>query len=213
MLLSMPRENPEDPFNLRRELGRTPPGYRAPLWLEEAVRRCQRYFRDPRLNPETPTDPAIAFRLCWQWTGTVTSGQRPLIWFKKRRYLAAQLVYQHLVGPIPDGTVVRAVCGNPRCVTPYHLYCQEPRAHMLPSDVHATILARWEYKLDASFIAASLGLHIRTVYRVLRIARVALEPHHEAAIDREDALRRGMQAAQDESDMDELLATDRHPDY
>lgn len=59
---------------------------------------------------------------CWLWTGCKSSGgygDAPIMLAPSR--LAHRLSYSLLVGPIPDGAVVRHTCDVPPCVNPAHL--------------------------------------------------------------------------------------------
>lgn len=62
---------------------------------------------------------------CWPWKGTlhhtgygllsVNAGNRTIT------FQAHRLIYSTLIGPIPDGMIVRHSCDNPPCVNPNHL--------------------------------------------------------------------------------------------
>jgi hypothetical protein len=57
--------------------------------------------------------------MCWLWTGA-TKG-RDGLYGKFREHTAHRYAYQLHRGPIPDGLMVRHMCGNKRCVNPAHL--------------------------------------------------------------------------------------------
>lgn len=57
---------------------------------------------------------------CWNWTGG-TSTVYGLFWFDNRMVRAHRWVYEHLVGPIPDGMQLDHLCRNTKCVNPDHL--------------------------------------------------------------------------------------------
>lgn len=63
---------------------------------------------------------------CWLWTGARNSkgyGQlfKEKIAGKSFKYAAHRLVYELLVGPIPEGLTIDHLCRNPPCVNPAHL--------------------------------------------------------------------------------------------
>ena len=65
---------------------------------------------------------------CWLWTGGTDQHGYGRIWSggktdagHKRALIAPRVSYQHHVGEIPDGMVVRHKCDNPACVAPHHL--------------------------------------------------------------------------------------------
>lgn len=57
---------------------------------------------------------------CWLWTGTKVSIGYGWFWHPGGTY-AHRWSYQHYVGLIPDGLVIRHKCDNPPCVNPDHL--------------------------------------------------------------------------------------------
>lgn len=63
---------------------------------------------------------------CWVWV----AGKSPLGYGRfgvgSNTYLAHRIVYEALVGPVPDGLELDHLCRNPSCVNPGHL---EPVTH------------------------------------------------------------------------------------
>ena len=57
---------------------------------------------------------------CWLWSGTTWNGYGRLKHRGQRR-LAHRLVYELLVGPIPDGLSLDHLCAIKTCVNPDHL--------------------------------------------------------------------------------------------
>ncbi len=81
-----------------------------------------------RLPPGASIVDRIAYRVCkdrssgcWIWTGHVDAWGYGRINVRKRCALAHRESYLASVGPIPDGLVLRHLCGNPACVNPEHL--------------------------------------------------------------------------------------------
>ena len=54
---------------------------------------------------------------CWAYP----SQNRPMILADGTTKLGYRLVYEALVGPIPEGLTIDHLCGNHRCVNPDHL--------------------------------------------------------------------------------------------
>ena len=58
---------------------------------------------------------------CWVWTGKIAKngyGHASKDW---KTHLAHRLVYEALVGPIPEGLQLDHLCRNKACVNPAHL--------------------------------------------------------------------------------------------
>lgn len=58
---------------------------------------------------------------CWLWMAALTVKGYGEVSFEGRPHPAHRIVYQHLVGPIPDGQVLDHLCRVRRCVNPAHL--------------------------------------------------------------------------------------------
>lgn len=73
------------------------------------------------VNPDTD---------CWDWIGP--TNDRDYAFFKvgKRKFRARRLVYEVVVGAIPEGAFLFSSCDNNRCVNPEHMTpkTQEQRA-------------------------------------------------------------------------------------
>lgn len=67
---------------------------------------------------------------CWLWTASKTGNGYGKIWWTAEQRLvpAHRVVYELLVGPIPDGMELDHLCRTPACVNPEHL---EPVSHRI----------------------------------------------------------------------------------
>lgn len=63
---------------------------------------------------------------CWLWTGYISKGYGLMSMGNRVQRPAHIVVYEHLVGPIPDGLELDHLCRVKRCVNPDHL---EPVTH------------------------------------------------------------------------------------
>lgn len=63
---------------------------------------------------------------CWAWTGAHIRGGYGQVRFDGKPQSAHRVVYELLVGPIPNGLEIDHLCRNRSCVNPAHL---EPVTH------------------------------------------------------------------------------------
>jgi len=63
---------------------------------------------------------------CWTWVGWHNDAGYPYVHWDGRDQPVHRVVYELLVGPIPDGLELDHLCVNPACVRPDH---QEPVTH------------------------------------------------------------------------------------
>lgn len=62
---------------------------------------------------------------CWLWARS-TKDDYPMLWIGKKRYRAHRVIYEALVGLIPEGLSLDHLCRVKCCVNPEHL---EPVTH------------------------------------------------------------------------------------
>jgi hypothetical protein len=58
---------------------------------------------------------------CWEWQGAKLKAGYGQTRVGTKNMLVHRVVYEHTVGPIPDGMVVMHTCDNPSCCNPNHL--------------------------------------------------------------------------------------------
>jgi hypothetical protein len=76
-------------------------------WAEEI--RLQKYFNK------------IVVGDCWEWTGTKSWNGYGQVWTGTRTEYAHRVLYEVLVGEIPEGLQLDHLCRNRACVNPEHL--------------------------------------------------------------------------------------------
>jgi hypothetical protein len=66
---------------------------------------------------------------CWIWQKGVSGNGYGMAVVERKAVLAHRLVYERLVGEIPEGYHLHHVCGNRSCVNPDHLEPMDPEDH------------------------------------------------------------------------------------
>ena len=85
---------------------------------------------------------AVAESGCWLWTSSRrTNGYGEMAAWGKNR-LAHRVMYELLIGPIPDGLVLDHLCRTPACVNPDHLEAVTERENILRGSGAAAANAR-----------------------------------------------------------------------
>jgi hypothetical protein len=78
---------------------------------------------------------------CWSHKKKTYGAGYHFMQIDKRPYLAHRIMYQWLVGPIPDGLVIDHLCRNRWCVTPAHMEPVTTRENVLRGEGHAAVNA------------------------------------------------------------------------
>lgn len=78
---------------------------------------------------------------CWEWTACKGKGYG-LVHFEGKLRVAHRVVYQLLVGKIPEGLTLDHLCRNRSCVNPEHLEPVTQKVNTLRSEAITAQLAR-----------------------------------------------------------------------
>lgn len=60
-------------------------------------------------------------RGCWEWTGSINNKGYGEVSINRKKQRAHRVIYELLVGKIPDGLEIDHLCRNRNCVNPKHL--------------------------------------------------------------------------------------------
>ena len=71
--------------------------------------------------PIRPIDYTINDDGCWVWNWSVHPKGYATVQVNGRARKAHRVAYELANGPIPDGQIIRHLCGNPSCINPEHL--------------------------------------------------------------------------------------------
>ena len=58
---------------------------------------------------------------CWEWTGSINSSGYGTVGHARHVHSVHRVVWEYLVGPIPDGLEIDHLCRNRRCCNPDHM--------------------------------------------------------------------------------------------
>ena len=68
---------------------------------------------------------------CWLWRGQRTHGGYAYCWMDGKKRYGHRLVYEWMVGPVPDGLELDHLCRVRHCVNPAHLEAVTRRENMV----------------------------------------------------------------------------------
>jgi len=99
-----------------------------------------------RIDASGPPHPVLGTP-CWMWLGRLNRNGYGRAWDGEREPVVHRVVYELLVGPVPEGMILDHLCRNHPCCNPGH---QEPvtyRENTLRGDA---VLFRPNYELVAA---------------------------------------------------------------
>ena len=79
---------------------------------------------------------------CWTWNGGPAGNGYGQVSCKGRKYITHRVVYEAMIGPIPEGLTIDHLCRNRLCVNPAHLEAVTMRENLLRGDSPAARAAR-----------------------------------------------------------------------
>ena len=79
-----------------------------------------------RIIPRLVIDPDTH---CWNFAGRRSPLGYGYVGIGKQLYLVHRVVFEHIVGTIPEGHVLHHLCDNPSCANPEHLLAVTPKQH------------------------------------------------------------------------------------
>ena len=98
---------------------------------------------------------------CWLWTLSLNHAGYGQIGFQRQKKLVHRLLYEHFVGPIPDGLVLDHLCRVRHCANPSHLEAVTQRENVLRSDGFAPRQAAQTHCLRGHLLSADNLLKAR----------------------------------------------------
>jgi hypothetical protein len=121
---------------------------------------------------------------CWLWTGYAMPGGYGQIQQtepKRRAVLVHRVVYEALVGSVPEGLELDHLCRMPACVNPAHLEPVTHRENILRGDAPPARLARrlhckHGHPLRTGNLGTSTYRRCLTCHRIAEKARYARDP-------------------------------------
>ena len=58
---------------------------------------------------------------CWEWQAGRNSNSYGVFWVNRKLAYAHRIIYQLMIGSIPDNLTIDHLCRNKRCVNPSHI--------------------------------------------------------------------------------------------
>jgi hypothetical protein len=87
---------------------------------------------------------------CWLYAGSINNHDYGVIYLsengKTKRQMAHRVMYENLVGEIPEGLVIDHLCRVPRCINPAHLEAVSQYENVMRGKFHNMAYCKYGHR-------------------------------------------------------------------